>query len=41
MIIDILITIVVLIIAGYLIWFKFKSKPSDKYHNDSWKNRKK
>lgn len=28
------------ITLGRFLWFYFKSKPSDKYHNDSWRNRK-
>lgn len=37
MITDFLITIGVIVIVGYFIRFKFKSKSSDKYHNDSWR----
>lgn len=32
-----------IVIFGIVIWIlveKFKSHPSDKYYNDSWKNRK-
>lgn len=37
---DILVSVLILVIAGYFIWFKLKNKPSDKYYNDSWKTRK-
>lgn len=40
-IIDILVSIVIFALAIIVIWKKFKSHPSDKYHNDSWRNKKK
>ncbi|WP_310381858.1 hypothetical protein [Flavobacterium sp.] len=40
-ILDIIISAAAFIFVGRLLWFKFKSKPSDKYHNDSWPNRNK
>jgi len=39
--IDIILTIAVLALVIKLLWNKFNEHPSDKYHNDSWKNRKK
>lgn len=40
-IIDIILSVAALALVLRLLWEKFKSYPSDKYHNDSWKNRKK
>lgn len=39
-ILDFIISICVFALAIRLLWEKFKSHPSDKYHNESWKNRK-
>lgn len=40
-ILDIIISAAAFIFVGRFLWFYFKSHPSDKYHNESWKNRKK
>ncbi|MDI6034603.1 hypothetical protein QLS91_16100 [Flavobacterium sp. LB2P84] len=39
-ILDIILSVAGLALVLRLLWVKFKSHPSDKYHNDSWKNRK-
>jgi hypothetical protein len=38
---DILISVVVFALVIKLVWDKFQSHPSDKYHNDSWKEARK
>lgn len=40
-IIDIILSVAGLALVLRLLWEKFKSHPSDKYNNESWKNRKK
>lgn len=40
-IIDIIISFAGLALVLKFLWVKFKSHPSDKYHNDSWTNRNK
>ena len=37
--IDIIIGIVIILFIGRFMWFYFKSKPSDKYHNESWRKK--
>ncbi len=34
-IIDFIIAVIIAIVV-YLVWFKFRSNPKDKYYNDSW-----
>jgi hypothetical protein len=34
------VSVVLFVIAGYICYLKFKSHPSDKYHNDSWKEQR-
>ena len=38
---DIIISVAGLALVIRLLWKKFKGHPSDKYHNDSWKNKHK
>ena len=40
-ILDILISVVVFVLVIKLVWDKFQSHPSDKYHNESWKDARK
>jgi len=41
MILDFIFSLIGLIFVAWMVWEKFKSHPSDKYHNDSWRTRKK
>ncbi|AWG20207.1 hypothetical protein FFWV33_01030 [Flavobacterium faecale] len=38
---DTFISVVVFALVAKLVWDKFQSHPSDKYHNDSWKEARK
>lgn len=39
-ILDVILSVAGLALVLRLLWVKFKSHPSDKYHNDSWKKRR-
>ena len=38
---DFVISFLLIALVLRLVWEKFNSHPSDKYHNDSWKNARK
>jgi len=38
-IIDFIIAAIIIALVLYLVWFKIRSKPEDKYYNDSWKKK--
>ena len=39
-ILDYLFSIVIIIFVGYVLYEHFRSHRSDKYHNDSWRERR-
>lgn len=38
---DIFVSVIAIAMVAYIVWVKINEHPSDKYHNDSWKNRRK
>ena len=36
---DLIIGVIVGVFFFYFLWFMFTRKPSDKYHNDSWRKK--
>jgi hypothetical protein len=37
---EIVVAVIVILIVGYMVYQYFISHPSDKYHNESWKEKR-